>query len=99
MSRDRPRRGSRVFHRPPRSDASPRGPVSWRADGREILIATAAGELAAIPVTITGDRVVTGPPTVLVRRLDDRRDVADFLRSPSNNATDYISFGRLALVR
>jgi hypothetical protein len=47
------------------------GPVSWRVDSREILIATAAGDIAAIPVTITGDRVVTGPPAVLVRRLED----------------------------
>jgi serine/threonine-protein kinase len=46
------------------------GVVSWRADGRELLITTAAPDVAALPLTITPDRVLAGSPTTLVRRLD-----------------------------
>jgi eukaryotic-like serine/threonine-protein kinase len=40
--------------------------LGWRADGREILIASLAGHIVAYPVTI-GSSLSIGPPAVLVR--------------------------------
>ena len=42
-------------------------PVSWRGDGKEILVWASNGDLSAVPVT-KGDHVVAGPATVLARR-------------------------------
>jgi Tol biopolymer transport system component len=47
------------------------GPISWRADGREILLMTSTSDLVAVPITLLGDQVSAGDPTVLMRRLDD----------------------------
>ena len=45
--------------------------VSWRADGRELLLLTTKTlDLLAMPLSITRDTVETGPPTVLLKRLD-----------------------------
>jgi hypothetical protein len=46
------------------------GPISWRADGREILVMTSTGDLLAVPITVLRDQVSAGDPTVLMRRLD-----------------------------
>ena len=40
--------------------------LSWRADGREILVATRSGQIVAYPVSTKGG-FSAGPPTVLVR--------------------------------
>jgi Tol biopolymer transport system component len=40
--------------------------LSWRTDGREILVATLAGHIAAYPVS-TGGRFTAGQPTILIR--------------------------------
>ncbi len=40
--------------------------LSWRADGREILVAAASGQIAAYPVN-TDDGFTPGPPTILLR--------------------------------
>jgi hypothetical protein len=42
-------------------------PVSWRGDGKEILVWAGNGDLSVVPVT-SGDHVVAGPATVLARR-------------------------------
>jgi Tol biopolymer transport system component len=42
-------------------------PLSWRADGREILVATLSGHIAAYPVTTTDGGFSAGQPTILVR--------------------------------
>ena len=40
--------------------------LSWRADGREILVATLSGHIAAYPVSTVGG-FTAGQPTILVR--------------------------------
>ena len=41
--------------------------VSWRADGREILVATLSGHIVAYPVTASADVFTGGQPEMLVR--------------------------------
>lgn len=41
--------------------------ISWRADGREILVATLSGHIAAYPVTTGPAGFSAGPSTILVR--------------------------------
>ncbi len=41
--------------------------LSWRADGREILVATPSGQIAAFPVS-TQDGFTAGPRAILLRR-------------------------------
>jgi Tol biopolymer transport system component len=50
--------------------ATSAGPVSWRADGREILTLTSSQDLVAVPVTIARDQVRSSAPVILLRRLD-----------------------------
>ena len=40
--------------------------LSWRADGREILVATLSGHIAAYPVSTEGG-FTSGKPTILIR--------------------------------
>jgi Tol biopolymer transport system component len=48
------------------------GIVSWRADGRELLlVSTETLDLLALPLTIGSDAVVAGAPTVVLKRLED----------------------------
>jgi Tol biopolymer transport system component len=42
--------------------------LSWRTDGREILVATPSGQVVAYPVSVEGG-FTTGAPTVLLRNL------------------------------
>ena len=43
--------------------------LSWRSDGREILVATLSGHVAAYPVSTEGG-FASGNPTILIRDLD-----------------------------
>lgn len=41
--------------------------ISWRADGREILVAAINGHIEAYPVSTEGGRFSADPPTIVVR--------------------------------
>ncbi len=41
--------------------------VSWRADGREILVSTPSGHLVGYPVAAAGDTFTSGAPTIVLR--------------------------------
>jgi Tol biopolymer transport system component len=43
--------------------------LSWRADGKEILVATRTGHIAAYPVNTTGGAFIAGKPQILVRNV------------------------------
>jgi hypothetical protein len=43
--------------------------LSWRADGKELLVATLTGHIVAYPVTTTSDNFSAGAPQVLVRNV------------------------------
>jgi Tol biopolymer transport system component len=43
--------------------------LSWRADSKEILVATMTGHIAAYPVSITGGTFSAGSPQVLIRNV------------------------------
>ena len=43
--------------------------VSWRADGKEILVATLSGHIAAYPVTTTGGNFSAGTAEILIRNV------------------------------
>ena len=43
--------------------------LSWRADGKEILVATLSGHIAAYPVSTTGGNFSAGTPQILVRNV------------------------------
>jgi eukaryotic-like serine/threonine-protein kinase len=43
--------------------------LSWRADGKEILVATLSGHIAAYPVTTTGGNFSAGSPHILIRNV------------------------------
>jgi hypothetical protein len=43
------------------------GPISWRADGREILVLRAEHDVAAVPITASDGRVTVGTATVLAK--------------------------------
>jgi Tol biopolymer transport system component len=43
--------------------------ISWSANGKEILVATQTGHIAAYPVTMTGGTFTAGVPQVLVRNV------------------------------
>jgi hypothetical protein len=43
--------------------------LSWRADGKELLVATLTGHIVAYPVTTTGDGFSAGTPEVLLRNV------------------------------
>ncbi len=56
--------------------------LSWRADGREILVATLSGQIAAYPVSTDGG-FSAGQPTVLVR---DVASAAHFSRATPDHS-------------
>ena len=50
-----------------RQVATHAAPLSWRADGREILLIDVKGDLSAVSVTMTGGRISVGMPSPLAR--------------------------------
>ncbi|MEO7156329.1 MAG: protein kinase, partial [Vicinamibacterales bacterium] len=44
-------------------------PISWSADGRELLVATLTGNIVAYPVSTSGGNFSSGTPRVLLRNI------------------------------